>query len=86
MTLLEEIRVRLRIKSTTFDEAELNPLINACKGDLERVGIAVQDDNPLIRQSIVLYCKANFGFSEDAERFQRSYEALRDSIALSEGG
>lgn len=86
MDLRDEIKVRLRIKSTAFDEAEILPLIEACKGDLTRVGVTPDENNPLVRQAVALYCKANFGFADDtkeAERFQKAYEGLRDSMSLS---
>lgn len=82
MDLREEVKVRLRLKSAAFDDAEVQPLIDACLRDMERVGGKTDEADPLTRQAVVLYCKANFGFSDDAERYQRAYEALRDSIAL----
>lgn len=83
MELLDEIRGRLRIKSQKFDESEIMPLICACKADLARVGVAAQKDDPLTVQAVVLYCKANFGFSEDSDKFQRAYESLRNAMSLS---
>lgn len=84
MTLLEEVKTVLRVKSKAFDDAEISPLISSCKADLLRAGIKTDaETDPLTRQAIKLYCKANFGFSEDSEKFQKAYEALRDSMALS---
>jgi hypothetical protein len=37
----------------------------------------------LIKQAIITYCKANFGWDNpDAERFRQSYESLRNHLAL----
>ena len=83
MDLREEVKARLRLKSTAFDSAEVQPLIDACKADLARAGVATDESNPLMRQAVVLYCKANFGYSDDSERYQKAYEGLRDSMALS---
>ena len=83
MDLREEVKARLRLKSTAFDSAEVQPLIDACKADLARAGVVADESNPLMRQAVVLYCKANFGYSDDSERYQRAYEGLRDSMALS---
>lgn len=77
------VRTRLRIKSNAFDEAEIRPLIEAAKQDLRRVGVYAKEDDPMAVQAIVLYCKANFGFSQDEPRWQTAYEALRDAMALS---
>lgn len=86
MDLRDMVKVRLRVKSAVFDEAEIQPLIDTCKADLARVGVVPVESDPLVRQAVVLYCKANFGFAEDskeAERFQKAYEGLRDSMSLS---
>lgn len=83
MSLCDEMRARLRIKSQAFDVAEIQPLIDACKADLARVGITAGESEPLVKQAVAFYCKANFGFSEDSERYQRAYESLRDCMALS---
>ena len=86
MDLREMVKVRIRVMTAAFDEAEIQPLIETCKADLDRVGVTPEETNPLVQQAVVLYCKANFGYAEDpkeAERFQRAYEGLRDSMALS---
>ena len=82
--LLESVKLSLRLKGAAFDELEIIPLIRACIADLERVGVDYPDaESPLIKQAVNLYCKAYFGFRDDAERFISTYEKLRDSIALS---
>lgn len=83
MDLCEAVKVRLRIKTSAFDYAEVLPLIDTCLKDLKRVGIIAADDDPLVIQAVVFYCKANFGFSDDQERYQKAYESLRDSMAMS---
>lgn len=85
MDLLEMVRVRLRVKSAAFDEAEIQPLIDACRKDLARVGVTMGDSDPLVRQAVVFYCKASFGFEKDQWKYRTAYEALRDSMALSAG-
>ncbi len=86
MTLIETIRGNLRITSTTYDTAEINPLIEACKLDLKLAGVSTTKltDTPdaLVTRAIILYCKANFGYEENAERFQKAYDALKISLAL----
>lgn len=43
---------------------------------------AIKSD-PLIKQAVKLYCKGNFGYGgDDAERFQKSYESLANSLSL----
>lgn len=65
-------------------EEEVADLVDACKGDLKIAGVYVTDENdPLCKQALKLYCKANYGYDKDSERFRAAYEALRDSMALS---
>lgn len=82
--MIDIVKLILRITTNDFD-AELTMLINSCKTDLSLAGvnnIDIADDR--IKNAICLYCKANFGYREDMAKFQKAYETLRDSIALSE--
>jgi hypothetical protein len=84
MALIDDVRLNLRITSTAFDAAEIQPIIDACKIDLKLSGVNVIDDSdPLIKRAVVLYAKANFGYSTDSERYQKAYDMLKNSMALS---
>lgn len=84
MALIDDVKVNLRIKSTAFDATEIQPIIDACKVDLKLSGVNVfKDGDPLLQRAIVLYAKANFGFSTDSERYQKAYDMLKNSMALS---
>ncbi|PXX74653.1 hypothetical protein [Dielma fastidiosa] len=85
MTLLEKVKVILRITGNDFDEADVIPLMAACKRDIERNGIIYDENDPLIEQAVKVYCRANFGNNPNAERLQKSYEMLISSLALSGG-
>lgn len=84
-TILDDARKALRITAADFD-AEIQDLIDACKAELVLAGLAPEkiiDTDPLIKRAIIVYCKANFGFGNpDAERFQQSYEMLKNHLAL----
>lgn len=83
-TVLEQVHAALRIKSRTLDDAEITPLIEACKADLRMHGVRrVDETDPLIARAIVLYCKAYFGYDDQTERWQACYDGLRDSMELS---
>ena len=84
MTLNEEIRLKLRIKSTAFDEGEITPLVQACKADMKRAGVPVVDEeHPLTREAIKLYCQAFFGSNNpDTDKYRKCYESIRDGLAL----
>lgn len=83
-TILAQVKTALRITTTAFDSEELTPLINACLLDLELAGVKNLDiTNNAIRRAIVLYCKANFGNIEDAERFNKNYHEFKKNLASS---
>ncbi|HCL03882.1 MAG TPA: DNA-packaging protein [Lachnoclostridium phytofermentans] len=93
--MLEKLKLVLRIKNTAYD-TEIQSLINSCKADLSLAGVnsnktvKVMDGDiektvvdPLIEQAILLYCKWNFGYDENSERFKESYIKLKIALALS---
>jgi len=87
MALLDDVKLALRITSSAFDK-EVEDLINAARQDLILSGVSqnkAQDENdPLIKRAITVYCKAHFGFDNpEAERFQQSYDMLKAHLTLS---
>ena len=76
MTLLQKVKVILRTTGNDFDEADILPLMAACRRDIERNGIKYDESDPLIEQAVKVYCRANFGNNPNAERLQKSYDML----------
>jgi hypothetical protein len=86
--LLKTVITALRLPSDPDLESEARDLITAAKLDLELSGVLSVKTNDhedaLIKRAIVTYCKANFGWDNpEAERFQKSYESLRNHLSLS---
>lgn len=81
--MLEKVKLSLRIKNNKLD-ADILDLIEACKIDLSLSGVKViNESDPLVIQSIKLYCKANFGLDNDnSEKYQTSYDLLKMSMSL----
>ncbi|MBP3930647.1 MAG: head-tail connector protein [Terrisporobacter othiniensis] len=81
--MLEKVKLSLRIKSNSLD-LELSDLIEACKIDLSISGVRkVEETDPIINRAIILYCKANFGLdNKDSEKYQKSYDLLKQSLSL----
>lgn len=90
--MLDKVKNALRVKTAAFDD-EIQDLIDACKADLRLVGVNVPEDTPaegkeaaagvpLITRAIVLYAKANFGYSEDSEKYRAAYDYLKCSLSL----
>lgn len=83
--MLELARVWvLRNKNNTAFDDELTDLIAACKADLRKRGVVkISDDDPLIKQAVKLYCKAQFGYGDDGDKYAKAYEYLKCALALS---
>lgn len=83
--MLNKIKLALRINNSAYD-SELTDLIAACKKELELAGIAssnINETDSMIIQTVVSYCKANFGFDNpDASRYIQSYESLKTFLCL----
>lgn len=84
MALIDGVKTALRIKSNTFDGEELTPLIEACKIDLGMGGVRnISDNNALVLHAVVLFCKAHFGFDDNADKYAAAYERLKNAMAIS---
>ena len=81
--MLEKVKLALRVSGNIFD-LEIQDLIDAAKLDLKITGVVkVNDTDPLIQRAIIVYCKANFGYdNNEAERFQKSYDMLKQHLSL----
>lgn len=81
--MLESIKLALRIKSSAFD-TEINDLIESAKLDLKISGVVNVDvTDPLIKKAIKTYCQANFILdNKESERYQASYDSLKQHLSL----
>lgn len=83
--MLNKVKLALRINNNAYDN-EINDLINACKKELELAGIAssnIKDDDFMIIQAVLNYCKANFGYDNtEADRYIKIYESTKSFLCL----
>jgi len=81
--MLEKIKKSLRISNNAFDD-EISDLIDSALIDLKISGVVKQDEtDPLIIRAVTIYCKAHFGYNENSEKFQNSYDLLKTHLVLS---
>lgn len=79
MSLLDDVKVAVRVKSTATD-SEIQALVDAAFADMKRVGVdeALLDvDSPhaLVRSAVLCFVKARYGYdNEDASRFESAYK------------
>lgn len=81
--LLQDLMNAVRVKTQRASN-EIEDLSEACRMDLKIAGVYVSDNfsDPLEKQVLKLYCKANYGYDSDSEKFRAAYAALKDSMAL----
>ncbi len=80
---IDSLMAKIRVKSTTARE-ELTALVGSAVRDLDIAGVYVTNlEEPLCERAITLYCKANYGYDSDSEKFRAAYAALRDAMSLS---
>lgn len=81
--MLEKIKLSMRVTHDKLDY-DISANIDACLYDLTRVGVvtAGKENDPLIVKSAELYCKWQYNYDGSADRYERAYVALRDSLSL----
>lgn len=82
---LSDIRLRVRSSVDKLD-GEIKDLILAARADLVRGGVlparAADETDPLVKQAISTYVKAEFGLdNDDADKYRASFRS--QTIALS---
>lgn len=83
--MLETVKQVLRVTNPAFD-GEINDLIESARMELIQAGVSIKsaanDEDPLIRRSIILYAKAHYGLDNpNAERFQESFQSLKNHLS-----
>lgn len=87
MTLLEKIKLALRITVPNYD-AELTDLISAAQLDLGIAGVVVPETlTAIVERAIITYCKVHFSALTDGEwsRLKASYDEQKAQLATATG-
>lgn len=81
--MLASVKLALRVSHDHMDD-EIEGLIAAAQADLTFSGVQAYPENEtLIKRAVITYCKANFGYDNpEAERFERSYGLLKQSLCI----
>ena len=87
-TIIEKVRLALRIENTDFDE-DISDLVEAAMKDLGIAGVTNEDKtDPLIVMAVKTYCKIHFGDIESAERLNQlkaSYDEQKAQLQMATG-
>lgn len=85
MTMLEKVKIALRISTTAFD-TELTDLIAAALLDLGIAGVIVPATiDALVTRAVITFCKMSFGLPEDYDRLKASYDEQKAQLMTAEG-
>jgi len=85
MTILEAVKMALRITTDAFDD-ELEDLIDAATADMRLAGITNDEtDDPLVRRAVITYCRLNFGQPDDYDRLKASYDEQKRQMGMATG-
>jgi hypothetical protein len=84
-TLLDAVRLALRISTTAFD-SEISDLISAAQLDLGVAGVVVPDEvDAIVKLAVITYCRLHFGQPDDYDRLKRSYDEQKAQLATCTG-
>ena len=73
----------LRISTDALDD-EIDQTMEAAMQDLKNAGVNEPWwEDRLVQQAVKLYCKAQFGYGDENDKFSRAYEYLKNALALS---
>lgn len=85
MTMLQKVKMALRITTNAFDD-ELNDLIKAAVLDLDIAGVDSDHGvDEIITRAIITYCKCNFGQPDDYDRLKASYDEQKAQLSMATG-
>ena len=82
MADLARLKTALRISHNKLDE-EIQYNVDACKRDMERVGITViNEEDSAIQKVFELYLKWQYDFMGEGERYEKAYKGMRNGLSL----
>ncbi len=84
-TLLNKVKVSLRIVTTAFD-SEITDLINAALLDLQIAGVSETEmTDALIIRAVTTYVRMHFGQPDDYDRLKASYDEQKAQLSMATG-
>ena len=92
MALYDDVRLACRLTTTAYD-TELAGLVGAALKDLGITDIdpslleSTEALDPLVKQAVITYCKANFGFqsADYHDHLMASYNETKAEMLMSSG-
>lgn len=82
LMMVEKVKRDLRWSHSKLDD-DISDNIEACKLDMKRVGIDPLKSDLLMEKAIKLYCRWQYNFENQADRYMNAYKSLRNAMSLS---
>lgn len=80
--MLEQVKKDLRISHDKLD-TDIQENIEACKLDMQRVGIDTTRMDALMTKAVKLYLRWQYNYENQADRYGYAYQQLRNALSLS---
>lgn len=80
--MLDKAKTDLRIHHDKLN-SDIEANIEACKLDMDRVGIDITKMDALMEKAIKLYLRWQYNFENQADRYGNAYNHLRNALSLS---
>ncbi|MFL8888928.1 phage head-tail connector protein [Helcococcus kunzii] len=81
LTMVGKVKRDLRWSHSKLDD-DISDNIEACKLDMKRVGIDPLKSDLLMEKAIKLYCRWQYNFENQADRYMNAYKQLRNAMSL----
>lgn len=87
LELFNLVKTNLRVLGTSFDEAEIEPLILTAQEDIEAsTGKPFDIDNRMECLAVVTFVKAHFGSGDTQDRYLQRYDMMLRKIGVQRMG
>ena len=89
MDLIDDVKIALRLTTNALDSS-VTLLIGAAFADLGLAGVKgdtviPNTEDPLIKQALITYCRANFGQPDDYADLKASYDEQKAQLGMATG-
>lgn len=89
MDLIDDVKIALRLTTNDLDSS-VTLLIGAAFADLGLAGVKgdtviPNTEDPLIKQAVITYCRANFGQPDDYADLKASYDEQKAQLGMATG-
>lgn len=81
MITVEQIRQSMQIRHAKLDD-DIKRYMSACSLDMQRAGVDIRKDSALMDTAKEFYCKWQFDYMGQGEKYEKSYKELRDAMSL----